>query len=335
MKMDFNEDYYRKTIEKYNYNPLDFAPMDFEFYSIPKDTMKAKWLCHSGIDKIDTTSNDFIITSGVGLSGVPHMGTLSQILRIIYLQKNGINVQMVLGDLDSYNARGKDLHYVIDLCKRYEDFIGLLGFDSSKGILRNQIDHPEINQAAYFLSKYVSDQDFIDTEEDLSKLYIKEGVYEGINFPVKQAILLMLADFIELSSRYSNIVVMLGLEEHKYVRLARNIVKRIGGSYNIYSIYSRIIRGLNGYPKMSKSIYGSAITVNMSPQEIRSFILNERDNYDAPENSVLYQMMTAVSDYSSEEIADIYMECKNKNTSWRRRKVDYAERLVKICSNWK
>ena len=278
---------------------------------------------------------DFIISTGVGLSGIPHMGTLSQILRAIFMQKNGFNVQLVLGDLDSYNARNKDFHYVVDLSRRYEDFICRIGYDSSKGILRNQRDYPEINRSAFLLSKYVSDQDFLDTEEDLSELYIREKAYNGITFPVKQSILLMLADFIELSRDYSATIVMLGLEEHKYVRLARTIVERSMSSFNICSIYSRIIRGLNGYPKMSKSIRGSAITVDMSPTEIRNFIINESDDYDIPENSVIYQMISSVSDYTSEEIVEIYTECKNKNTYWLMRKKDYAERLVRICTNWK
>lgn len=335
MIMDFNEEYYKKTIEQYHYSPLDFAPMDFDFCSIPKEVMKAKWLCHSGLESLGKDKNNFIITTGVGLSGIPHMGTISQILRAIFLQKNGFNVQIVLGDLDSYNARNKELHYVRDLSKKYEDFIHRLGFNSDNGILRNQFDYPEINRKAYLISKYVSDQDFLDTEEDLSKLYIKEKAYNGVTFPVKQAILLMIADFIELSRYYSSSVVMLGLEEHKYVRLARMLVERMGSNYNICSVYSRIIRGLNGYPKMSKSLRGSAITVDMQPSEIRSFIIGEPDNFDTPENSVLYQMMSAVSYYSTEEIAEIYAECQRRDSSWGERKKDYAERLVEICMNWK
>ena len=333
--MNFNEEYYNKVISEYNYNPMDFAPMNFEFCSIPKDVMKLKWLCHSGIDKIVTSNQNFVVTSGVGLSGIPHMGTLSQILRAIFLQKNGVPVQMVLGDLDSYNARGKDLDYVIDLSKRYEEFVYALGFDSKNGIVRNQIDYPEINQNAYLLSKYVTDQDFMDTEEDLSELYIKNKVYSGITFPVKQAILLMISDFISLTREYKNVIVMLGLEEHKYVLLARKIVERMGINAEIYSMYSRIIKGLNGYPKMSKSIRGSGITVDMSADEIRHSIIYQSDDYDIPENSVIFQMISAVSDYSVDEITEIFTECQNKSIRWKEYKRDYAERLVSICEKWK
>lgn len=334
--MDFNENYYYNVVTMYNYNPLDFSPMNFEFHGISRDVMRLKWLCHSGINALNG-HNNFSVTTGIGLSGTPHMGTFSQILRAIFLQKNGINVQMVLGDLDSYNARNKSIEYVNDLSRKYNDFAEALGFDSSKGILRNQIDYPEINQFAYLLSKYVTDQDFLKTEEDLSELYIKNKVYDGITFPVKQAILLMIADFLYLgeNSKHKNVVVMLGLEEHKYVLLAKMLAQRLGTGIEIYSMYSRIIRGLNGYPKMSKSIKGSAITMDMTASEITRLIVGEADDYDTPENSVVFQMMSSVSDYSAEEVKGIYQACQKKNHEWRMYKQDYAERLVVICDKWK
>ncbi|MEK7219470.1 MAG: hypothetical protein AAB687_02220 [Patescibacteria group bacterium] len=50
-----------------------------------------------------------IATTGFGLSGTPHMGTLSQILRALRLQQAGIPVQVVLGDLDAYNGKNTPL----------------------------------------------------------------------------------------------------------------------------------------------------------------------------------------------------------------------------------
>ena len=42
----FDDEYYKKTIEKYNYNAMDFKPIDFDLNTISKDVMKEKWLCH-------------------------------------------------------------------------------------------------------------------------------------------------------------------------------------------------------------------------------------------------------------------------------------------------
>lgn len=71
----FDDRYYNKIIKKYKYNPMDFKPMNFYFNNISPNIMKTKWLCHSGIDKINNYSST-IISTGIGLSGVPHMGTL-------------------------------------------------------------------------------------------------------------------------------------------------------------------------------------------------------------------------------------------------------------------
>lgn len=334
--MKFDEDFYNEVIIKYNYNPMDFGPMDFWFNGISPQIMEEKWLCHSGIDKVKDF-NETIVTTGIGLSGLPHMGTLSQILRIIYLQRQGFKVQMVLGDLDSYNARNQPFKVVEERVKQYKEFIYMLGFNDKTGILRDQFTQPDIARTAFLLSKYLTDQDFLETEEDLSELYIKEKIYNGINFPVKQAILLMVSDFIHLGlyNGYKDIIVMLGLEEHKYVLLARKVLERMKMNFNILGMYSRIISGLNGYPKMSKSILSSSIRVDMPGDEIRNKIINEKDNYSKPEESVVYQLMSSVSYYSAEELIELYECCNKKDGVWQDRKLDYADKLVKLCDIWK
>lgn len=334
--MIFNEDFYEKVIREYKYDPMDFGPMDFWFGNISPQVMDSKWLCHSGINKIDDFDNT-IFTSGIGLSGTPHMGTLSQILRLIFLQKQGFKAQMVLGDLDSYNARNQDFDIVRRRAYKYYDFIINMGFDENKGILRSQYGSANIAETAFLVSKYVRDQDFLDTEEDLSELYIKEKIYEGINFPVKQAILLMISDFINLglNDKYKNVVVMLGLEEHQYVLLARKAIQRMNLSFDINGMYSKIIKGLNGYPKMSKSISLSSIRVDMKADEIRSKIISEEDNYKLPEDSVIYQLMSNVSNYSLDELKKLHDICKEKGNQWIDAKIDYSDKLVNICKLWK
>lgn len=333
--MVFNDEYYKKIITEYRYDPMDFCPMDFWFDGISPQIMDQKWLCHSGVNKIKNYDKT-IFTTGIGLSGTPHMGTMSQILRIIFLQKQGFDVQMVLGDLDSYNARNQDLDIVLRRAENYRDFIVKLGFDEKKGILRSQYYQQDVTQLAFIVSKYLSDQDFLDAEEDLSELYIKEKIYKGITYPVKQAILLMVSDFIQLgySKGYESVVVMLGLEEHLYVLLAKKILERMKLEFGIWGLYSRVIKGLNNYPKMSKSIPLSSIRVDMSQDEIRAKILNEKDDYRIPEESVIYQLITSVSDYSMSDLASIYEICRNKDKEWQDVKNDYANRLINICKAW-
>lgn len=338
--VEFNDKYYEDTIKKYNYNAMDFKPIDFSLNTISKDIVKSKWLCHYRAEKFVEGSKKGkkqIITTGIGLSGSPHMGTLSQILRAIFLQKAGFEVQFVLGDLDSYNARNQSLDVLAERVNKYTNFIKRLGFDDKKGILRNQIDHPEVLRTAYLVSKCLDDEDFAAAEEDLSELYKSKKIYNGIDFKVKQAILLMVADFISLGTidKYDNVLVMLGIEEHLYVQIAQKIVDRMNLDMSVGALYSKIIKGLNGYPKMSKSIPKSAITVDMEAEEIYDLVVNSEDNYDNADDSTIFQMMCAVSYYSNSELKELRKKCIKGGEEWKKAKENYAKILIKICEEWK
>ena len=337
--ISFDDKYYEETIRKYNYNSMDFKPIDFDLKTISKEVMKGKWLCHYRAEKFVEgvkENKKQIVTTGIGLSGTPHMGTLSQILRAIFLQQSGFEVQFVLGDLDSYNARNQKLDVLAERVEKYSNFIKRLGFDDKKGILRSQIDHPEILKTAYLISNCLTDEDFLAAEEDLSELYKSKKIYNGIDFKVKQAILLMVADFISLGliNDYENILVMLGLEEHLYVQIAQKVVDRMGYDFSVGALYSRIIKGLNGYPKMSKSIPDSSITVDMSPQKIYDLVVNSNDNYLVPEDSTIFQMMTAVSYYNVDELRELREICLRGGNDWKNYKRQYAKVLTRICKEW-
>lgn len=335
----FDNDYYQEVIRKHHYDPMDFNPIDFDLNQINSRNLQYKWLCHyqgNAFAKALHDNKKCIVTTGIGLSGVPHLGTLSQILRAIFLQKNGLKVQIVLGDLDSYNARNQPLEVVLERAEMYKKFIKKLGFDDTKGILRSQYNNEEILKTAYLISKVLKDKDFKEAEEDLSELYQKKGIYPGIEFPVKQAILLMTADFIHLGKvdGYSNVLITLGLEEHLYVQIANKVVDRMNYPFTISSMYSRIIKGFNGYPKMSKSIPESSITVNMSYEKMYDMIMNQEGDYVSPMDSVVYQMMCAVSYYSPDDLDELYKICGQKGEKWRESKKQYVSMLFEISNKW-
>lgn len=335
----FDDEYYQNVIKEHHYDPMDFNPIDFSLNHISPRNLRYKWLCHYKGDAFAEAlrrKDNCIVTTGIGLSGTPHLGTLSQILRAIFLQKNGLKVQIVLGDLDSYNARNQPLEVVRERAEKYREFIKRLGFDDTQGILRTQYNNEQILKTAYLISKSLKDKDFKEAEEDLSELYQRKGIYPGIEFPVKQAILLMTADFVHLGKEdgYSNVLIMLGLEEHLYVQIANKVVDRMQYPFTISSMYSRIIKGFNGYPKMSKSIPESSITVDMPFEQMYDMIMNHEGNYETPMDSVVYQMMCAVSYYSPDELDSLYDICKEKGKRWQEAKKQYVNMLFEICKKW-
>lgn len=337
--MKFDKECYQEIMRRYNYGPIDFSIIDFGLKNLEAEDLNRKYVCHFNGDSFSEGIREekSIVTTGFGLSGKPHLGTISQIMHAINLQESGLEVQIVLGDFDSYNARGKSLKEVKELSSKYKDFIRNLGFDEGNGILRNQRDGRDVLHTSYLISKYLTDEDFIRAEEgELSEIYKREGVYEGVTFPVKQAMLLMTGDFINLGIKegFRNVLVSLGIEEHRYVKLADKVIDRSDIEMNIGGIYSKLIKGFNGYPKMSKSIPESNIDVDAPEEEIKDKIMNPGDEYEDPQNSVVYQMMSLVSDYSPERLSKLEKLCEEKGGGWELAKGKYIGDLINILNKW-
>lgn len=348
-KIIFNREYYNSIMKEFGYNPLEFEKINFSLNTLKKDDLQRMWLCHHDGDSF---ANDLknkrrvIVSTGFGLSGEPHIGTLSQILRSIALQKAGIPVQIVLGDLDAYNGKNIPLKRTLELSRKYEKFIFSLGFNKKKGsILRSQYNDLEVLKTSYLIGHFMDNDMFNDAEEDLHNFYHKRGkVDKEMSYRRKLSLNLMIADFIHLhiKHQYKNVLIMLGIDEHKYIRFGRETIKKIKESkqfdnfdMTLSAIYSPMIKGFYNYSKMSKSFPKSSINVDMKPEEIRKKIIYGEGKYDKPENNVIYQMMTSVSYYTSEEIKRLYNLCLNGGLGWEKAKRKYAEVLIGICSKWK
>jgi tryptophanyl-tRNA synthetase len=343
----FDKRYYNSLMKEYGYNPLEFKKINFSLGRLSKEDLQRRWLCHHDGDQFakDFMIKKSIVTTGLGLSGVPHIGTLSQILRSIALQKSGIPVQMVLGDLDAYNGKAKSLNETLKLAKKYKKFILKLGFKNKfPSILRDQYRELEVLKTSYLIGHFMDEEMFQDAEEDLHGFYSKKGkIDKDMSYRRKLSLNLMIADFVDLHLKhgFKNILVMLGVDEHQYVRFGREVIKRIKLSkqlknfdMNLTALYSPLIKGFFNYPKMSKSFPESGISVDMGRSEIKKRIMEGEGKYDKPENNVVYQMMASASYHTSEELKERYEWCLNKTKEWKKAKEEYANILIKICSLW-
>lgn len=342
----FDESYYKKIIKEFGYNPLRFGKINFNLGKIDKKELQARWICHSEGDKFSEDLRQdrrVMVTTGIGLSAPPHVGTLAQIVNAIFLQESGIPVQMVLGDLDAYNGKNIPLQTTRDLAKKYRNFILKLGFKIGNGsVLRDQYNHLHILRTMYLCGKYMNDSDFDWTEEDLHKFYASKGrVDKDMTFRRKLSLALMTADFVDLflSDKYEAVLVMLGIDEHKYVLFSQEVLDKMkrGGIIKIgdlAAIYSHMNKGFNNYPKMSKSFPDSSIDVEMSSSQIVHRIVYEEGEYKKANESPVYQMMTSVGNFSLQDLTKRYLACETKSELWIKYKKEYAEMLVSIFEKW-
>jgi tryptophanyl-tRNA synthetase len=335
--MKFDAAYYENVIDQHRYERLGLGAIDFALSGMSPDDLRTKWVCHTGargFAEAVAAGRPAIVTTGIGLGGPPHAGTLFQLLRAIKLQQRGLDAQIVLGDLDSYNARRTPLDSVRKLADKYEDFVLGLGFDAKRGVLRRQEGETDVLATAFLLSRHLEDDDFHWAEEDLAGLYRNHGVFDHLTYGMKQATLLMAADFVHLLRDGRHVLVCLGVDEHKYVALARRGAERWGlPAERLSGIYTKMIPGLGGLPKMSKSIPGSGIDASMCAEDIRALLKADTDTADT-DGSALLQMYACLPEVDGREYDRVSAARRAGDPEWHSVREQLVERILSLFSHW-
>ena len=305
-----SESYYNEIIKANNYTPASksgsLAVIDTLFGAFPHSVVALY-----NLEEPPSVDNTYVIT-GIGLNGVPHLGTLNIMRHAIELQRRGYYVQIILGNLDVRNTRNVQWEHIETLTKHYSDFLRSIGFidDGKSGRITSQYDNVENMRQAFMVSNSVSDADFTELEEDVFKLYKQEKVYNGLTFSVKQAMLLQLADFMApLIGHYERVIVLSGIDEHPYVKKANDVYFRQYKKDNAISgIFIKVVPGINNYPKMSKSINGSSISLDMPISEIQ--LLHDKISHSLNEQKktyfmqVFYTFLHGISIFSFDDAVD-------------------------------
>lgn len=126
-------------------------------------------------------------------------------------------------------------------------------------------------------------------------------------------------------------IVVLGADNHRLTAGIRTVLDRSPYSGTLVGLYTRLIRGYNGYPKLSKSIPESRFVLDAPSKHIREQIVNVDETYDRPANSRVFQMMSLASSHSAGEIDSL----RTDGDAWKRAKHEYAEWLVDVGNAWK
>lgn len=346
MRMDLA--YCEQIIRKNSYSPIGSAGDEISIGDMSLDEVCRRWVCHYKAEsfvRAFAAGAPVSALTGFGMSGSPHVGTLYQIFNAISLQRRGIQVQLILGDIDAYCGKALPLNYVVDLAEKYAAFVAHVGFNKAAGsVVRAQYSSSVVSRTCLIAGKYMSDSMFESAEEDLHQLYSNRGKSDSsMTFRRKLSIALMTADILDLmlSENKDNVLVFLGMDEHKYVLFAEavleamkleGVIKNKGAK--ICALYSPLIRGFNGYPKMSKSFLESSINAESTWEEAKC-LFDSDDSVSLPEDSVVLRMIEVVSDFSNAEVSSAREAFLTKGNHWSRWKRRYLDYLFGIFSQWK
>lgn len=347
--------HYETLRNRYDYTRIE----DSDLGPLSTPELERRFVAVDNPDILATISDrSSLVTTGVGMTGPPHLGTVGQILTAIAIQDVGLDVQFVLADLEPYHG-GTDLNRVRTLAQQYRTFILDMGFDSGRGRLRSQEEAPDVMHTAQILAPYYrpdewdegSDHeptawqqavsDAYDDYDATTQIGADDNEMADAGDPTAAAAgthsaVLHGADFLHplWADDYEQIILTFGIDEHQltpWTRLFRD-ASPVEGS--IAGLYTRILPGLNGSPKMSKSIPGSGVTLDMEPERIRERIRGAQRG-DNPASSPVFGAMCLASLYGPDELDRFESACQTGGEEWTAAKAAYSEYVVDLSERWR
>ena len=272
------------------------------------------------------------ILTGFMPSGRFHFGHKLTVDQLIYFQRNGFKVFVVIADAEAYSVRkiGREEAIRIGIEEYIANMIAL-GLDPKETTFYFQTNR---GTAYYRLIQLFSGK------VTMSEM---EAIYGEVNPAKVVSALTQAADILHIQLEeyggYKWVVVPVGIDQDPHIRLSRDLADRLSRDLKLVrpaSTYHKLQRGLDG-DKMSSSRPDSTIFLTDPPEIARSKLMKaltggrataeeQRRLGGVPEECTkfdmdLYHLLT-----SNEELSRIYNDCRGgkilcgecKLYSWRK-----------------
>lgn len=281
------------------------------------------------------------VVTGFGPTNAPTAGTLSVMLGIIELQQLlRVPMTVVISDLGAWNCRNVAW---ADLCRfrdRMRRFLIELGFDEQRGTIRTHLDESNLARAGR-IARYLTFVDFDEHKEEFLELYGSHGLL-GSRVGVLVDALYTVADILQPIERGADAVLMVsGLEESYFTKLARLVLARqaesspgLGWTGNVGAVYFRVVRGLAGYSKMSKSIPASSIHVGLTRDELAEKIRSDREEDQAGIMDAI-DLASGWSKVDRDAALEAFHERAARPAAWRGVKERYIGTFARFARTWR
>lgn len=300
--------------------------------------LNCKFSCQYNLKKFnDVSKSKQHIVTGFGPTNAPTGGTLSMILRAIFFEKEtGVDSTIIISNLGAFNSRNITLGKIDYLTKRFIKFIRALGY---KGELRTH-NNFDLLVASSLTSKALTVKDFFENKEATNDLY-KRLDLRGKDFPTFIDANFTVADIILpiILEKKRRILVFVGIEEYYFPKLANIVLQRFNKDYpeqftpleaSVSAVFGHLIEGLNGFPKMSKSIPESSINLDDSYNDLRQKILKCK-----PEDErIILQMINLVSNYDYKKIRKANKAFNEGGKTWIKFKTEYLNYFTTLKKIW-
>ena len=211
---------------------------------------------------------EFAVMSGIKPTGEFHLGTLQTAREVIYFQQQGAKAFYCIADIEAY----EDNRIPFERSQKYAignvaDLLAL-GFDPKKGFIYQQSKETRVKDLAITFGRGV-------TLATMKAIYGERhmGLYMSALIQAGDILLPQLKDF----GGPKPTVVPVGIDQDPHLRLTRDLAFKFRRKHNFIppsSTYHKLIKALDGSPKMSKRSPMTYFTLEEKPETISRKIAN-------------------------------------------------------------
>lgn len=287
-------------------------------------------------------AEDVEIITGFGPTNAPTAGTLSVMFGIVNLQRRiGCPMTVIVSELGAWNSRNIPWWQLESVRDQMLAFLPVIGIDPANVTLRSHLDHRNLIRAGK-IARYLSRDDFLEHRESLLELYDEHGLL-GSEIGVIVDSLYTVADILQpVDTDGRHVLMVSGMEEAYFTALARLVLQRqdsagalgLGWEASIGALYFRVLEGLSGYHKMSKSIPDSCIHLGMSDDVLAARILDECPASQRP----LLAAMELASGWDEARLTaarDSFTHSRKAARQWQQVKRDYLDTFISFADQWR
>jgi len=281
------------------------------------------------------TNGAFAVMSGIKPTGEFHLGTLMTAKEIIYFQKQGATAFYCIADVEAYEDNNIPLEESEKIAVGNVADILALGLDPKRAHIYRQSKELRVRDFALLFGRTVT-------------LATMKAVYGERNIGLYLAALIQAGDI--LLPQHKDFggpkptVVPVGIDQDPHLRLTRDIAQKFESKYGFIlpsSTYHKLMKGLNGSPKMSKRDPMSYFTLHEPPEMIAKKISNaftggrptvkeQRELGGTPEICSVYEINMFHFMEDDKEIIELYEDCKAGNIICG----DCKKRTIEIVLNF-
>lgn len=285
--------------------------------------------------------DDLHIITGFGPTNAPTAATLSVMLGAIELQcQLQAPMTVIISELGAWNSRNVPWSKLEAVRDQMFEFLRRIGLDESRCRLRSHLDYGNLVRAGK-IARFLTRQEFLDNSENLLELYDSHGLL-GSEVGITVDSLYTVADVLEPAEMgLRHILMVSGLEEGYFTELARLVLDRqnaagalsLGWQATIGALYFRVLEGLAGYPKMSKSIPASSIHLGMTADALTEQILTNDPASQGPLLSAI-ELASGWHQADLEQTRTAYHKREAEPESWHTVKQRYLDGFLAFAEQW-